>query len=152
MSPPPLSSSPGTEEERDIEVPPLPTLDPIFLSAASSSAKPEAAAPPAPWKEKQKCKRIEKNSRQTLITRNVSISVPADPAHRGGVLLVQLVVRLSVLVVVLRLRLPAALLPHYGLFVVLPTVQAGALVDTDATHHLTVETSERTVKLICSNR
>lgn len=59
--------------------------------------------------------------------------------HRAGLLLVQLVVRLSVLVLVLRLLLPAQLLPDHGLFVVLTPVQAGALVDADAPHHLAAE-------------
>lgn len=55
--------------------------------------------------------------------------------HCAGVL-VQLVVRLPVLVLVLRLGLPAPLLPHHGLFVVLAPVQAGALVHADPPHHL----------------
>ncbi|KAA8580851.1 hypothetical protein FQN60_013809 [Etheostoma spectabile] len=47
MRPPPVHSSPGTEEDRETEVPPLPRLDMIFLSAASSSSKRDAAPPPA---------------------------------------------------------------------------------------------------------
>ncbi|TNN59476.1 hypothetical protein EYF80_030291 [Liparis tanakae] len=40
MRPPPVHSSPGTEEASETEEPPLPTLDTIFLSAASSSSRP----------------------------------------------------------------------------------------------------------------
>lgn len=58
-------------------------------------------------------------------------------SDRGG-LPVEFDVRLSVLVVVLRLRLSAALLPHHGLLVVLSPVQAGALVDADSSHYLAV--------------
>lgn len=62
--------------------------------------------------------------------------------HHGNVL-VELVVRLSVLVVVLRLGLPASLLPHHGLLVVLPPVQAGTLIDANTPHHLTAQTDDR---------
>lgn len=58
-------------------------------------------------------------------------------------MLVQLIVGLSVLIVVLRLGLSTALLPHHGLFVVLPAVETGALVHADATHHFTARRNER---------
>lgn len=60
-----------------------------------------------------------------------------------GSLPVEFDVRLSVLVVVLRLRLSAALLPHHGLLVVLSPVEAGSLVDADSPHYLAVETRRR---------
>lgn len=60
--------------------------------------------------------------------------------HRG--VLVQLVVRLSVFIVVVWFRLPVALLPHDGFLLVFPSVQAGALIHADPTHHLTEETHE----------
>lgn len=66
--------------------------------------------------------------------------------HHGNVL-VELVVRLSVLVVVLRLGLPASLLPHHGLLVVLPPVQAETLVDAHTPHHLTAQTEDDTQTL-----
>lgn len=43
-------------------------------------------------------------------------------SHPGG-MLVQLIVRLSVLVVILWIRLSAALLPHNGLLLMLSSVQ-----------------------------
>ena len=53
MRPPPVHSSPGTEEARETEVPPLPRLDTMFLSAASSSSKRDVAPPPATWNTRQ---------------------------------------------------------------------------------------------------
>lgn len=58
-------------------------------------------------------------------------------------MLVHLIVRLSVLIIVLWLGLSATLLPHHGLFVMLTSVQTGALVHADTTHYLTAYT-ERT--------
>lgn len=64
-------------------------------------------------------------------------------AHRRGQR-VQLGVRLSVLVLVLRLLgLPAALLPHHRLLVVLAPVQAGPLVHAHAPHHLPADSRGR---------
>lgn len=52
----------------------------------------------------------------------------------------QLIVSLPVFVVVRWFGLSAALLPHHRLFLVLPPVQTGPLVDADTTHHLPVGT------------
>lgn len=68
-------------------------------------------------------------------------------SDRGG-LPVEFNVRLSVLVVVLRLRLSAALLPHHGLLVVLSPVEAGALVDADSSHYLAVKTRRRPLRAL----
>lgn len=63
-----------------------------------------------------------------------------DLSDHGGVL-VELIVRLSVLVIILWLWLSAALLPHHGLLVVLSPVQTGALIHADTSYYLTVKTN-----------
>ena len=152
MMPPPAHISPGTEADRAKGVPPFPRLDSLFSISSSLDVVPA----PALWQnaewgkiehphhsdvyhhlnfQQAKCHGHVHTCMHIYVGVRPPFPLPLPPSHHGGVL-VELVVRLPVLVLVLGLGLPASLLPHHGLLVVLPSVQAGALVDAHATHHL----------------
>lgn len=75
--------------------------------------------------------------RQLFFSVNAQITELSD----HGSVLVELIIRLSVLIIILWLWLSATLLPHHGLLVVLSSVQTGALIHADTSYYLTVKTN-----------